>query len=77
MKRIIYIIASLLICASISSAFPVVYADEIDTTVPPEETILQEATPSEEEAAPAFYDVRSLSGKCESDFANSILNKLI
>lgn len=55
MKKLISIIASLLICVTIFSAFPVVYADEINTTVPPEETTYQETVPPEEKAAPAFW----------------------
>lgn len=56
MKMLNSIIASLLICITIFSAFPVVYADEIDTTVPPEETTYQETVPSEEEVVPAFWN---------------------
>lgn len=59
MKKLISIIASLLVCVSILSAFPVVYADEIDTTVPPVETTQQETTPPEEEALPAIWDPQS------------------
>lgn len=56
MKKLISIIASLLICVTIFSAFPVVYADEIDTTVPPEETTYQETIPPIEGTVPAFWN---------------------
>lgn len=56
MKKLISLLASLLICVSILSAFPVVYADEIDTTVEPAETTQQETTPLEDVALPAIWD---------------------
>lgn len=59
MKKLISIIASLLVCVSILSVFPVVYADEIDTTIRPEETTQQETTPAEDDALPAIWDPQS------------------
>lgn len=59
MKKLITIIVSLLVCASMLSVIPAVYADEIDTTVPPVETTQQETTPPEEEALPAIWDPQS------------------
>lgn len=59
MKKLITIIITVLVCASMLSAIPAVYADEIDTTVPPEEISQQETTPPEEEALPAFWDPQS------------------
>lgn len=56
MKKLISIIASLLICVAIFSAFPVVYADEVDTTIPPEETTYKETVPPEEEVVPVIWD---------------------
>lgn len=56
MKKLTLFLASLLICVSILSSFPVVYADEIGTTVPPEETTQQETTPPEDEALPLSWN---------------------
>lgn len=59
MKKLITIIVSVLVCASMLSVIPAVYADEIETTVPPEETTQQETTPAEDDALPAIWDPQS------------------
>lgn len=56
MKKITVLIASLSISISILSAFPVVRADKIDTTVPPDEITQQETTLPENEVLPLFCD---------------------
>ena len=56
MKKLITIIVSVLVCASMLSVIPAVYADEIGTAVPPEETTQQETTPAEGDALPAIWD---------------------
>lgn len=56
MKKLTLLIASLSISVSILSAFPMVHADEIDTTVPLEETTQQETTPPEDEVLPLSWN---------------------